>query len=345
MDEELETLLTKRIYLRGIYFIIAILFTMGLLYDMFCWYRNKMRPRSPELEVVNVIEKTRRIEVDKEDWISLQIEVRLIGELVQEILQSQQPVEAEEVNELGDHIETQTMPALSRMGSRNVSFRESEVVKRTGSFPKSSPRRPIVKRSTTSYESYGRVTNQVRANRTKSWKIPNRVPRPTVSRIKRYETFHRIPNSNKNAAKTFTTSQQPITAIKRNETFMVPNGRSIDKKKMTKLKRGESFPARYHQAVPEHLSAYTANGILPLKNGYPNGTYTRQRQTLDINGTAPRITYPAQIKQRPSLDDLAFGHLANGGRHDQIGDISIDYANINPTFQPEHQGEIVITEC
>ena len=336
--DHLSVFLTEKAYVIASYIIIMALITLGIMHDLLCWYKRKMKPlTNMEVEAATEREKTKNnniIQVDREDFISMQIEVRLISTMLQDMLESYENVTPEDEDSIGNIVETQTMPALSRAGSRNVSFRrqhQEHNLNRTGSFPMSSPTRRQVSSvktqdTNTSYESYSSLTKQPRkaTSRTKSWKIPRTSEKPSVQ-IRRYQTFYKIPNS-----RTAATLNKPIRTtriinnnsnnnkVQRGQTFVTPNRAPPAKRDIVKVRRGQSFPARYRQRNP------------------------RIDQSDYSNGTIPRTFHSRETKKRPPLYDLSFvRHLDNSG---QIGNISLDYGDVNPIFEVEN-GAVVITEC
>lgn len=281
---------------------------------------------------------TNQIQVDREDFISMQIEVRLISTMLQEILEGhenrqhqQDAVAIESV--AGNLSETQTLPALSRVGSRNTSFkrnRQNGELIRTASFPMASPRRqfknskqPTIDNA--GYRSYANLTKQpAKATRTKSWKIPRSIERPGPSQIRRYQTFYKIPSSvtviNKQPRTMRTYQNTNNNRVQRGQTFVEPSrGNTTSNRNIAKVKRGQSFPARYHQQ--------------DFMQQNQRGNYS--------NGTVPR-SFSGEIKKRSTLQDLNNYHARNQGL---IGNISIDYGDVNPIFDVEDSDTIVITEC
>ena len=337
-----------------------VLITLGMMHDLLCWYKRKMKPQTNIEATLSTLEREKmritnnnnnnRIMVDKEDFISMQIEVRLISTMLHDILESQQNAELQDDEDevhLQHLVETQTMPSLSRASSRNVSLRrhkEGHQLTRTGSFPMISPRKSKVSpakihhdnTSITSYSSYSNLTKQPRkpTSRTKSWKIPKTRDKP-ATQIRRYQTFYKIPNSLsvETPNHTRTRKTRPVdnninnnnnnynnnNKVQRHKTFVASSRPPSAKRNKVKVRRGQSFPARYHKAL------------------------TQLNQNSYSNGTAPRTFNSGETKKRPPLYDLSFvaRHMDNSG---QIGNISLDYGDVITPFDDENP-TVVITEC
>lgn len=333
-----------------------VLFTLGMMHDLLCWYKSKMKPQTNIEATLGTLEREKmrninnnnnRIQVDKEDFISTQIEVRLISTMLQDILESHQNAESTDNDDeicLQHLIETQTMPPLSRASSRNVSLRRQKPsepqLTRTGSFPMISPRKsrqvsPVRvygdDAGISSYSSYSNLTNQPRkpTSRTKSWKIPRTRDKPSTQ-IRRYQTFYKIPNS-MSAEIPHHTQTRKTRAVDNNNNNGSNNNSRIQrhktfasrppsaKRNKVQVRRGQSFPARYHQAL------------------------TQLNQNSFSNGTAPRTFNGGETKKRPPLYDLSFvsRHVDHNG---QIGNISLDYGDVMTPFDDENP-TVVITEC
>jgi len=307
-DVDLSEALLQVRYVQIIYIVIAALIVFGVLFDIGKWLQNRNKPKGTEIDVIDVTKQINtRIEMDKEEFISLQIEVRLINTMLQELMENQARAEVE----YQEIIETQTVPPLSRAGSRASSLEKPEPeLRRTGSFPKQAIQNHVyrARKPVSRYQSFPRLTNELQ-NSAKPRDTYNAKKR--AAQIRRYETFHNVTNG---SVPTGTRKNRP--KIKRNQTLVVPNGYATPThRQVTNLRRGESFPARYHGPMPK---------------------VNRQQGHRSV----PRNV--DQIRSRPSLQNIEFDRHYERG---QIGNISIDYSADNPTFAVGDTGNIVITEC
>ena len=280
------------------------LIVFGVCFDIGKWLQGWNKPK--EIEVVDVAKHNNtKIEIDKEEFISLQIEIRLINTMLQELMENQ----AREEVEYQEVIETQTVPPLSRAGSRASSLEKPEQeLRRTGSFPKEAIQNHVYKarKPVSRYQSFPRLTNELQNQPTPRDRYN---AKKRAAQIRRYETFHNVTNG---SAPTGRRKNRP--KLKRGQTMVVPNGHAAPtQRQVMKLRRGESFPARYHAPMP-------------IENGHGHRS-------------VPRSVH--QIRSRPSLQNIEFSRQETG----QIGNISIDYGHENPTFVVENSGNIVITEC
>jgi len=160
-DVDLSEALLQVRYVQIIYIVIAALIAFGVLFDIGKWLQNRNKPKGTEIDVIDVTKQINtRIEMDKEEFISLQIEVRLINTMLQELMENQARAEVE----YQEIIETQTVPPLSRAGSRASSLEKPEPeLRRTGSFPKQAIQNHVyrARKPVSRYQSFPRLTNEL----------------------------------------------------------------------------------------------------------------------------------------------------------------------------------------